>query len=639
MTEYDGPDPDDVSTNPTDGPIFSEVVRSRAARRTVLAGGLAGAATFMTAAGLGGLPAAAARPGGGPKAAADLLGFDPVPLGFGDDVVVPDGYTARTFIPWGTPITGSYPEFAPGANTAEEQAQQAGMNHDGMHFFPLSRRSSSHGVMVVNHEYTNEQYLQSPEATPAERAAKSQAAHGLSVIEVKEDAPGEWSVVRSRLNRRITANTPMSVSGPAAGHRLLQTAADPAGRTVLGTWNNCSSGATPWGTYLAAEENFHSYFAVAEGDFGDQTAQMERYGVGGDRFGWAVDDRFLVTPEDPNEPNRFGWIVELDPMDPQSRPIKRTALGRVKHEGATVHTTKGGRVAVYCGDDQRGEHVYKFVSDDNWKAARARGRSPLDHGTLYVARFNDDGSGDWLPLVHGQGGLTAENGFADQAEVLVKTRLAASVVGATKMDRPEWITVDPHTQMVYCTLTNNTDPSTREPNAANPRDHNPWGHVIRWQESGNDHTATTFSWDHFLLAGQGDDSGDGSTIAAEDGFGSPDGIASDADGRVWIQTDGSQPEGATNQMLAANPYATDAEGRPEIRRFLTGPSGCEVTGLTLTPDQRTMFINIQHPGGVWPHEDGVDVPRSATVVITKDDGGVIGSSDAGRGNGRGRGRR
>jgi secreted PhoX family phosphatase len=547
-------DPDDISTNPTHGPSFDEVVERRASRRSVLAGGMAGAAAFLTTNLVGSSPALARATSR--VSAAELLGFTPIPVSYAGEVVVPPGYTARAFVPWGTPITGSFPAFRPGSNTAVEQEQQVGKHHDGMHYYPIGPGPSGNkrGLLVVNHEYTDESYLQTGTSTvPAKSAwtpemvAKSQAAHGVSVIEVEEKSSGEWSVTRWRRNRRITANTPMSFSGPAAGHRLVRTSADPAGRF---------------------------------------------------------------------------------PFDAQSRPVKRTALGRVKHESAYVHVVKGGRVVVYTGDDQVNEHVYKFVSKDNWKSARARGRSPLDEGTLYVAKFNDDGSGEWLPLVHGQGGLTAENGFADQGDVLIKTRLAASTVGATRMDRPEWVSVDPNTDMVYLTLTNNTS-SAKVMSAANPRKPNPWGHVIRWNEKGGDHTATRFEWDLFLLAGQGRSSGNGSTIADEDAFGSPDGIWSDPDGRVRIQTDGTQPLGANDQMLAANPYVTDAAGAPELRRFLTGVPGCEVTGVVTTPDQRTMFVNIQHPGdgspSQWPHLDGLTTPRSATVVITKDDGGVIGS--------------
>ena len=631
----------DVSANPATEPHMSELIAVRLSRRTVLAGGMAAVAVFLTR-GIGAGPSYASVSSGNGKStakAAELLGFDPIPLGFGDEVVVSPGYTARAFIPWGTPILGSFPAFEPGANTAEEQAQQVGMHHDGMHYYPLSRgpKGSTRGLLVVNHEYTDERYLHTGTTTmppvsewTLEMVRKSQNAHGVSVVEIERGADGVWHVVRSGRNRRITANTPMSFSGPAAGHRLLRTDADPAGQRPLGTLNNCAHGFTPWGTYLTCEENFQGYFRLEAGDYdAEHVALNERYGVGGDERNWGTrDPRFVVTADDPNEPNRFGWVVEIDPFDPESTPVKRTALGRVRHEGAFTHVTKGGRVVVYMGDDQTNEYVYKFVSAGNWRSLRARGRSPLDTGTLYVARFDADGSGEWLPLVHGHGPLTEANGFADQGDVLVKTRLAATALGATPMDRPEWTTVDANTGMVYVTLTNNTSTS-KEENAANPRTPNRWGHIVRWEEAGGDHAATTFSWDLFLLAGQGRDSGDGSTIDDEDAFGSPDGIWVDPDGRVWIQTDGTQPAGANDQMLAANPYVSDAEGAPEIKRFFTGVLGCEVTGVITTPDQRTMFANIQHPGeskaSTWPQDDGFDTPRAATVVITKDDGGVIGS--------------
>jgi uncharacterized protein len=417
----------------------------------------------------------------------------------------------------------------------------------------------------------------------------------------------------------------MQFSGPAAGNELVRTAADPQGSRPLGTINNCGNGETPWGTYLTCEENFNGYFRVDPGQTADNATLQARYGVGGDRNKWATQDpRFVATPTDANEPNRFGWVVEIDPFSPDSEPVKRTALGRLKHEDATVHVTKGGRVVVYMGDDQIFEYVYKFVSAGNWRSLRARGQSPLDAGTLYVARFDADGGGEWLPLVHGQGPLTAENGFADQGEVLVKTRLAADLLGATPMDRPEWTAVDPRTGTVYVTLTNND--SRSEANAANPRTPNLWGHIVRWDERGGDHAATSFAWDIFLLAGPGGGV-DGSTIPADDAFGSPDGLWLDPDSRAWIQTDGTQPTG-NNQMLAADPYRTEG-GAPELRRFLTGVVGCEVTGIAMTPDQRTLFVNLQHPGerggSTWPQNDGLVTPRSATVVVTRDDGGVIGT--------------
>ena len=678
-------DLDDVSANPSTATPFGEVVHARLSRRSVLSGGMIAAAGFLSTRLVADLPAARAA-GARAQAAptgAGLLGFEPVPLGYGDEIVVPRGYTARPFVPWGTPILGEMPAFVPGTpgapghddtgNTADQQAQQMGMHHDGMHFFPIGRpgRARQRGLLVINHEYTDEEFLHTGELQPerpdpansertlswtkaerpnwtAEMVRKSQAAHGVSVIEIRRSSEtGAWELVPSGRNRRITATTPMAFSGPAAGHRLVQTGADPAGTTPVGTVNNCSMGYTPWGTYLACEENFNGYFAVETSNDADnpfsayseeQQQLLKRYGGFSDSsYNWSTHDpRFQVTPEEPNEPHRFGWCVEIDPFDPASTPVKRTALGRLKHEGAFVHVTQGDRVVVYMGDDQANDYAYKFVSADSFRAMRDRGVSPLDEGTLYVATFNDDGSGTWLPLVHGQGPLTAENGFADQGDVMVKTRLAADALGATPMDRPEWTSVDPNNGTVYLTLTNNSSRTT--PNGPNPRVlkdasgknlGNPFGQIVRWEEAGGDHAATSFRWDLFLLAGQGRDSGDQSTIQEEDAFGSPDGMWVDPDSRVWIQTDGRQPAGANDQMLAANPFVTDSAGAPEIKRFLTGVVNCEVTGVITTPDQRTMFINIQHPGdgggSTWPHDEPIQTPRAATVVITKDDGGIIGT--------------
>jgi secreted PhoX family phosphatase len=638
-------DADDLSTNPSTAASFAEVAHARLSRRSVLRGGMLAAAGFMTTKLYADTPAAYAAPKAQPAAGGSgLLGFRPIPLSTADEVVVPRGYTAAPFIPWGTPLHPSGPGFVPGSpdligtgNTAADQEQQVGMHHDGMHFFPLGKdkQASRHGLLVLNHEYTDEHYLHTGTTTrptreqyTADMVRKSQAAHGVTVVEVREDKPGRWKVMPSKRNRRITANTPMTFAGAAAGSRALDTGAPANGRTPVGTINNCAHGVTPWGTYLTCEENFNGYFRVDQGSYtAEQQQLLSRYGVGGDRYSWTTHDpRFVVTPAQPNEPNRFGWVVEIDPFSASSTPVKRTALGRVKHEGAFVHVADSGQVVVYMGDDQVNEYAYKYVSARPWRDMVSRGQSPLDEGTLYVAVFHEDGSGNWMPLVHGRGPLTAANGFADQGDVLVKTRLAADALGATRMDRPEWTTVDATTGMVYLTLTNNTSAAKQE-NAANPRTPNPWGHIVRWQEDGNDHTATTFAWDLFLLAGQGRETGDGSTIDSEDAFGSPDGLWADPAGRLWIQTDGRQPQSANNQMLAADPTVVDADGRPEVRRFFTGVTGCEVTGVITTPDDRTMFVNIQHPGGssTWPQNDGLSTPRSATVIVVKDDGGVIGS--------------
>ena len=465
-----------------------------------------------------------------------------------------------------------------------------------------------------------------------------------------------WKVVRpSQYARRITSRTPMRFSGPAAGHALLQTAADPTGTTVLGTLNNCAHGVTPWGTYLTCEENFNGYFVNASGDIAGvpdaaQQAHLlkgqNRYGITKTGFGyrWHEHDARFDAARHPHEPHRFGWVVEIDPFDPQSQPIKHTALGRFKHEGACVTLAPDNRVVVYMGDDERNEYIYKFVSEGTYAPGdRAANMRLLERGTLYTARFSADGTGEWLALVQGQHGLDAAAGFPSQAEVVVQARAAADVVGATKMDRPEWIAVHPTTREVYCTLTNNTTRGTDKGpavDAANPRANNVYGHIMRWREQGGDPCATRFAWNVFVLCGDpAMPEPDKHGKIKGDIFGSPDGLWFDARGVLWIQTDistsvlnkGDYANIGNNQMLAADVATQD------IRRFLTGPNGCEVTGVVMTPDSRTMFVNIQHPGetprersdpanptaiSTWPNGGR---PRSATVVIRKNDGGVIGT--------------
>jgi secreted PhoX family phosphatase len=493
-------------------------------------------------------------------------------------------------------------------------------------------------LLVLNHEYVDRTllYPDGDAVMSQEKVDKALAAHGVSVVEIRL-VGGGWRQVDSPRNRRITGTTPMAVSGPVrADHPALR-----ANNPVLGTLNNCSHGVTPWGTYLACEENWNGYFGTTDPNW-RPTAADQRYGVdaAGAGYRWfTVDPRFDLAVN-PNEPNRFGWPVEIDPTRPQSTPVKRTALGRFKHEGATI-TEARGRVVVYSGDDQDGDYIYKFVGSRPWRWLRALGRSPLDHGTLYVARFHEDGSGEWLPLVHGAGPLTRANGWIDQADVLLRTRQAADAVGATPLDRPEWVAVHPRTKDVFLTLTN----GTQGPSAVNPRDPNPYGHIISWRERGSDNTATTFEWDVFLLAG--DPAYDPAvTLPTDRIFGSPDGLWFDPDGRLWIQTDVSNSSQnradrgydriGNNQMLAADP----ATG--EVRRFLVGPRGAEITGVVTTPDRRTMFVNVQHPGEAttfwgtptptnpravsnWPDFAPDGRPRSATLVIRRRDGGVIGT--------------
>jgi secreted PhoX family phosphatase len=377
---------------------------------------------------------------------------------------------------------------------------------------------------------------------------------------------------------------------------------------------NCAKGQTPWGTYLTCEENFNGYFG-ATGPW-DPSAAQSRYGfsAGGFGYGWEqYDPRFdLSDAQYENEENRFGWIVEIDPRDGRELPVKRTALGRFKHEGIAITVGSGGRVVGYMGDDEANDYIYKFVSAGNWRKMLARGQSPLDHCKLYVARFFEDGTGEWLELTHDNPVLAAE--FADQAEVLTFARMAADLLGATPMDRPEWTSVAPNGD-VYITCTNNSGRTAVGP--ASPQAPNPDGHIIRWRDS-HDHVGLSFEWEIFLIAAD--------THGTEESFADPDGIWVDPDGRVFIQTDGGQKDGLNNQMLVADPETK------EIRRLFTGVTGDEITGIAYTPDRRTMFINTQHPGNGNPAltnfpaaPDGVTVPRDSTIVITRKDGGVIGS--------------
>ncbi|MDH4052297.1 MAG: PhoX family phosphatase [Rubrivivax sp.] len=581
---------------------------------------------------------------GGCASADGALGFLGVPPSRTDRVIVPEGYVAEVLAPWGEPVgvPGAMPTWRPDAgNSAAEQALQMGMHHDGLHYFPLD--GSRRGLLVVNHEYTDDGLLH-PDGLAdwtAEKTAKSQAAHGVAVIEI-ESTPGGWRIVRpSRWARRLTASTPFAVGGPAAGHALMRTAADASGRRILGTLNNCASGMTPWGTYLSGEENWAGYFAGGEQISPDQRRWGLRKSAS---YPWVKTDERFDAARHPNEFHRFGWVVEIDPMDPGSTPVKRTALGRAAHEGAWVAVTRDGRAVVYSGEDAAFEYIYKFVSRDRVAPGGAKANATLlDHGTLHVARFNADGSGDWLPLQHGRGPLTAANGFADPGELLIKTRQASDLLGATKMDRPEWLAIDPVRGTVYCTLTNNSDRGGEgRPgvDAANPRAHNTMGQIIRWQED-TDFDATRMHWSHLVLAGdpaQARPEARGNVKG--DFFGCPDGLAFCPRGLLWIQTDvstsaigrGEYERLGNNQMLVCNP----ATG--EIRRFLTGPLNCEITGAAFTPDARTLFINIQHPGEAprgrndpaepmkysrWP--DGRGRPRSATVAIRRRDGGPVGN--------------
>jgi secreted PhoX family phosphatase len=575
------------------------------------------------------------------------LGFKPVPASTADTLQVPEGYRATVLAPWGEPVglPGRMPAWRDDASQgAAEQAAQMGMHHDGLQFLPLGP-GGQRGLLVVNHEYVDDGLLHTDGTEPwtAEKVLKSQAAHGLSAIEVAQHN-GRWQHVRpSPYARRVTAQTPMALHGPAAGHRLMRTAADPSGRRVLGTFNNCALSLTPWGTVLSGEENFDNYF-VSQADPPDP--HQERWGIG--RRSWSrwheFDERFDATRH-PHEPNRFGWIVELDPQDPSSVPIKRTALGRACHEGGWVGLTRAQRAVVYATEDAAFEYLYKFVSQGRMApGGAAANRELLDHGTLYVAQFEPGGRGRWLPMVQGQGPLTAAQGFADTAEVLIKARQASDALGATRMDRPEWVAVDATSRWVYCSLTNNRErgrPGKPGPDAANPRAENHMGHIIRWREDG-DLDGLAFEWEHFVLCGdpqQGQPHWQGNVRG--DPFACPDSLAFGPGQVLWTCTDmgsGSTERDSTrafghNAVLACDP----ATGH--FSRFMTGPANAEFTGVCFAPDGKTLFVSVQHPGesprgrnqpqqpdrySRWPDQRPGARPRSAIVAVQRDDGGVIG---------------
>jgi len=648
---------DELPSNHSTNPHINEVIAL--GRRKVLTGGATlGALAFLGVT----MPGAASAAEALAKAAntppfklRTRLPFEPVMVTRADTITVPAGYTARAFIPWGTPICGSYPAFLDNAgNSAQDQAQQTGMHHDGMHFFPMDSkngigRQSDHGMLCLNHEYIDAPLLHPNGPTVVngrrvnvDEVRKEINAHGVSVVEIRRGPRGDWDVMPTARNRRITGATPMHIAGPARGHALMRTRYSPSGTSTRGTLNNCANGFTPWATYLTCEENWAGYFAST-----DETLprELSRYGIGrSGRYGWETvpGDEFQrfnctrtardATGDYRNEPNTFGWIVEIDPFDPDAVPVKHTALGRFAHEGLVFAPVRAGRpVVCYSGDDSQNEYIYKYVSRDQYRPQRSDGRL-LDDGTLYVARYNPDGSGDWLALDINDANfqracVAAGVTFADQGEVLINTRLAADIVGATKMDRPEWGAVNPDNGDVYFTLTNNG--SRREADAPNPRAPNPYGHIIRWREASSDFAGTRFTWDLYLLAGPESDSLDptGKPLDQTNILASPDGLWFDDEGRLWIQTDmsGSQQTAGpfgNNQMLVSDPKTG------EVKRFLVGPYGCEVTGITATPDFRTLFVNIQHPGegstptdftSIWPDGPGRR-PRSATVIVTRDDG-------------------
>ncbi|SET15367.1 hypothetical protein SAMN04487962_10514 [Marinobacter segnicrescens] len=716
-------------SNKSQNPAFETIVSARLSRRTLLKGS-ASAATLgvvsalgLSACGSGGSSSGTAASGETSTATItpESLGFDSVPTSLEDRVIVPQGYRAEVLYAKGDPIEAGLSEYL-NNGTDVDFDRRSGDEHDGMWFFGISDdgrydpNRSDRGILCVNHENLEDATLHENGVTsaadnggsrPLIEVDREMNGHGVSCIEVRK-VDGRWEVVRdSQYNRRVTIFTEMDVKGPAAGSDLLRTKSSPQGIKRWGTMNNCANGYTPWGTYIAAEENWYAYFTRTDDTANRSDAEntlASRYAIGlnGNVIGpgWNYREwdtassndvyaRFDVTataasPLDDyrNEANLHGFATEIDPFRPAQKPRVRTAFGRFSHEGVwAAPAVEGKPLVFYSGDDSRGEYVYKYVSTANWDPADATlglaaGDKYLDDGKLYVAVFSEDGTGEWKELSYGVNGLDENNPlypFRNQGDVMVATRLAADHVGATKMDRPEWAAVHPINREVYLTLTNGNQSNrpADETDPANPRAVNSNGHIIRWKEASDDNTAATFEWDIFLFGSAADRDTDYnlSGLTVDNQFSSPDGLYIDHRGVIWIQTDdGALTDVTNNQMLVAIPgsvrdgerktvMTTDNDGVTstveswigqsatdvQLKRFFVGPRGCEITGISLTPDAKTLFVNVQHPGeggsaelfntdvSTWPaaSRDATEVgaagsrPRSATVVITREDGGEI----------------
>ena len=576
---------------------------------------------------------------------APAFSFPEIKRGMDQTHHVAEGYRADLLLRWGDPLFEDSPAFNPLNQSAEAQRRQFGYNCDYVGFVPLDPQvdGAQRGLLCVNHEYTSTHLMfpgireDDPSGITREITLTEVAAHGGSVVEIVRGPVGWKPVIGSPFNRRIMADTPMQLTGPAAGHVRMQTKADPTGTAVLGTMNNCAGGITPWGTYLMAEENINGNFLGTLPEDHPEAGNHKRMGVPGGWYGWGrFIDRFDVAKE-PNEPNRFGWIVEVDPMDPASTPKKRTALGRFKHEGSETVIAPDGQLVVYMGDDQRFDYVYKFVSAGKVDPAnRAANADLLDTGTLYVARFDADGTLAWLPLIQGQGPLTPANGFHSQADVLIETRRAGDLLGATPMDRPEDVEPDPRTGRVWVMLTKNDRRTPEQVDASNPREANRFGHIIEITEPGGDLTAESSTWEILVRCGDPAIAEVGATwnpFTSEDGWlACPDNCALDAKGRLWISTDGNDDTGAADGLWAIE---TEGKRRGSGRHFFRVPVGAELCGPLFTPDGESLFLAVQHPGDGdgasfeapttrWPDFNEAMPPRPSVMVITRNSGGPIG---------------
>lgn len=736
-------DPDDIGYNDTQNPDFHSVLSTRISRRNLLRGSAATIASTVLGGGLlsacGANSAGADNKEGATPIKETLLGFAPVAKSLLDQVIVPAGYTASVLYALGDPLDANTPAFK---NDGSDQdfERRAGDHHDGMEWFGLnadgkaSQFANERGLLAVNHEATTDEklssfFLHSNGGTaslprPAAEIDKETAIHGISVVEVRKTDKAWQYVPSSPFNFRLTCLSEIDLSGPVRGSSLVITAFSNTGVKARGTLNNCGTGKTPWNSFVSGEENWAGYFTRGVADDAARgndksVVALKRYGRAqgaASRHGWESGgnaDKYLRwniskwgsssdgRDDYRNELNTMGYIIELDPYDKTKPAKKRTALGRFAHESAAFSKPVAGKpLAVYMGDDSRNEYIYKFVSSANWDAADAQtnqamsiGDKYLDQGKLYVAKFNTDGSGNWIELSLSNPLIAhfANYPFADHADICANTRLAADAVGATKMDRPEWCSVNPANGEVYYSLTNNSNrnlnPSSGSqlvPDSANPRAYsdmkgsteqkgNPNGHILRLREASEGAAATSFTWDVYLFAAEaGADASkvNLSSLTHDQDMSSPDGLAFSAStGICWIQTDdGAYTDVSNCMMLAALPgqvgdgnkvelqytksngspltvttYVGKKPGSESLKRFLVGPVACEITGIAETPDGKTLFVNIQHPGETtsaanvgdaskyssqWPSNAGYGAgkrPRSATIVITKNDGGRIGS--------------
>lgn len=717
----------ELDNNTSDNIHFRDILEQHVSRRSLITKAASGAVALTLASTLTGCNDSNDDSGsnnGGippvdPNKKPEKLTFTAVAKNHNDIVTVPEGYEANVIYALGDSINPAFGDWDDNNIPSGPSFQfRSGDCHDGMHFFGLNTSKnnfdesvSAEGLLVMNHEYINQTFLHPKGPTkvngrrPEDEVIRETNAHGVSIVHIKKDATTQKVVIdkKSIFNRRITASTEMNFAGVAAGSSLLATRFSPAGRQTRGTHNNCGNGYTPWGTYLTTEENFIGYFARSTTDDALRTPEeiiaLKRYGLkagSGSRYGWETAigqvesqdlyDRWNAdvkavqpTQDYRNGPNTFGWMVEIDPFDGRQNPVKRTSLGRFAHEDSACRAVAGQPLAFYMGDDSRGEYIYKFVSTAVWdvkdvNGGYTAGDKYMNAGKLYVAKFNNDGSGQWIELAYGKNGLNESNTtypFKSQADVVTFARLAGDAVGATKMDRPEWCTVNPVNGEVYVTLTNNSNRGKDyATDAANPRNYtdlyngtkeqkgNVNGHIIRFKETDDKTTAETFKWDIYLFGAEASMASNINLSGLTDNndLSSPDGMWFDPRGVLWIQTDDGAYTDVTNcMMLAALPgqigdgaAATTSNGQQTLvgakvtdstlRRFLVGPKQCEITGIAMTPDHKAIFINVQHPGedsksystpdSNWPAtqkdpSNKTARPRSATVVITRKDGGVI----------------